>query len=622
MRGGRRRREESQAPGEAIVGPLQPDERVEGIQKHMEAIQPRGRSVRRKWTPAGYAPAHVPLSNADLSRRLVEKAHTLAAQDENPYKVRAYRRAAETVAGLSQSVAEEIGEGRDLTRYPDIGKGIAAELREIVQGVKLGQLDLPLEPGPPELAAVREYPRLDPQRVRRVYQKFGICSVEDLKARLAAGDIATEFGLRMAEHFIQAFSEKPAVLLHAAEPMVNEIVRFLREECGVTRTEISGAFRRREEVIAELCFLVATESFPALIERLQRFGGGSRLVSATEHTAVLRLPVGLELRVIRAAEANWGMAQVMATGAKAHLEKLEAATGLLQSLAQGKGAWPDEVAVYAALGLTWIPPELREGHDEVDRARRNELPALVRLADVRGDLHVHTTSSDGSHTIEQMARAAQAKGYAYVGITDHSRSLKIARGVAEADLWRQIRAIDELNNRLSGIRVLKGAEVDILPDGTLDYSDELLAQLDYTVCSIHSGFQLGRDEQTERIMRAMDHPSFRILGHATGRLLLKRAGYPIDVPRLIEHARDRGRFFEINASPDRLDLPAESVRLVAAAGVKVAVCTDAHHMRELNHMACGIDVARRAGLEASDLINCLPLPSLLKTLHGSRERIA
>lgn len=588
----------------------------------MQVIQQRGHSARRKRVQAVYAPTHVWASNADLARHLVEKAHALSAQGENPYKVRAYRRAAETVAHLSHSITAEIREGRDLTRFPGIGKGIAADLREIVQGGKLGQLDLPLQPVPPELAALHQYPRLDPQRVRRVYQRFGISSVEDLKARLSAGDIAAELGPRMAEHFVQAFSEKRAMLLHDAEPMVNELARFLREECGVTRAEISGALRRREEVIAELCFLVATEDWAGMIERLQRFGGGSRLVSASEDTAVLQLPVGLELRVVRAAEANWGMAQVMTTGAKAHLEKLEAATGLLQSLAQGKGAWPDEEAVYGALGLTWIPPELREGRDEVERARWNDLPALVRLADVRGDLHVHTTSSDGTHIIEQMARAAHAKGYAYLGITDHSRSLKIARGLAEADLSRQIRFIDELNERSSGIRVLKGAEVDILADGSLDYSDELLAQLDYTVCSIHSAFQLGRDEQTERIMRAMDHPSFRILGHATGRLLLKRPGYQIDLARLIEHARDRGRFFEINARPDRLDLPAESVRLVAAAGVKLAVCTDAHHMRELNHMACGIDVARRAGLEASDLINCLPLPKLLKALHGSRAKIA
>jgi DNA polymerase (family 10) len=229
----------------------------------------------------------------------------------------------------------------------------------------------------------------------------------------------------------------------------------------------------------------------------------------------------------------------------------------------------------------------------------------VTVADIRGELHAHSTSSDGSHTIEQMAAGARKKGYEYIGISDHSQSLKIAGGVSEENLWKQIRYIDKLNERAGAIRVLKSAEVDILADGSLDYPDELLKELDYTVCSIHSRFGFDKAAQTDRILRAMDNRYFTILGHATGRLLLKRPGYEIDIERVIEHARTNGCFFEINSSPDRLDLSAENARLVRSADVKVAITTDAHSIREFDYIQGGVDQARRAGFEKESVLNCL-----------------
>ena len=234
------------------------------------------------------------------------------------------------------------------------------------------------------------------------------------------------------------------------------------------------------------------------------------------------------------------------------------------------------------------------------------LPVLVTTKDIRGELHAHSTSSDGSNSIEQMALAAQAHGYEYIGITDHSQSLKIARGVPVEDLRRQIRFIDLLNDRLDGIRILKSAEVDILADGSLDYPDDLLRELDYTVCSVHSRFGLGKSQQTERILRAMDNRYFTILGHATGRLLLKRPGYELDIERIIGHAKQTGCFFEINSSPDRLDLSAENARLAHEADVRIAVSTDAHSTREFGTVRNGIDQARRAGLDKNSVLNCLP----------------
>jgi DNA polymerase (family 10) len=310
-----------------------------------------------------------------------------------------------------------------------------------------------------------------------------------------------------------------------------------------------------------------------------------------------------------APKKNWGLSLVRCTGSKGHLRKLAAVTGSLAAV-ETKGPFPTEQALYSKFGLSFIEPELREGYDEVKRAAQGNLPVLVTVKDLCGELHTHSTSSDGSDSIEQMAIAARDRGYEYLGITDHSQSLKIARGVSIEGLWRQIGAIDKLNARLNGIRLLKAAEVDILANGALDYPDDLLRELDYTVCSIHSQFNLDKKQQTERILHAMDNRYFNILGHATGRRLLKRPGYEIDMDRIIAHAKQNGCFFEINSSPERLDLSAENARLANAVGIKIAVSTDAHSTRELGFVRYGIDQARRAGLEKTSILNCLPWPML------------
>jgi DNA polymerase (family 10) len=272
--------------------------------------------------------------------------------------------------------------------------------------------------------------------------------------------------------------------------------------------------------------------------------------------------------------------------------------------------FPTETALYRKFGLSFIDPELREGGDEVRQAKIGQVPKLVTRADIRGDLHAHTSASDGSDSIEAMAEAARKRSYDYVGISDHSQSLKIARGVSVGDLWEQIRFINKLNGRLRGFRILKSSEVDILADGSLDYPDDLLKELDYTVCSIHSRFGLGREAQTERILRAMDNRYFNILGHATGRLLLKRPGYEIDMDRIIAQARQNRCFFEINSSPDRLDVSAENARRAAEAGVMIAVSTDSHSTREFDLIRCGLDQARRAGLPKTAILNCQPWETL------------
>ena len=552
-------------------------------------------------TPEAQTPSA--LSNAEIADRLAGLAQLLSTQKENPYKVRAYHRAAARIRSLSDSLDELVREDADLTQIPGVGEAIASAIREIILTGKLKKLDTLRGQAAPEVASLADYPRLDPKRVLRVYKKLGISSIEALREKLESGEIESALGLRMAQHVRQGLSEAHAMLLYKADDLRDAIEEFLFAKCGVKAAQVVGASRRRVEVIDEISFVIETNDFPAVIKRMQRYGGRTTLLEASGDRATFALAAGIVLRLQLCSARGWGHCLVAETGSQDHLEKLEAVTGRLASLSE-KTAFPTETAFYSKFGLAFIEPELREGHDEVERAATGSLPKLVTAADIRGELHAHSTSSDGVHSIEQMAAAARERGYEYIGISDHSQSLKIARGVSVEDLWRQIRYIDKLNEKTAGIRILKSSEVDILADGSLDYPDELLKELDYTVCSIHSRFALNREQQTERLMRAMDNRYFNILGHATGRLLLKRPGYEIDMDRVIEHARRNGCFFEINSSPDRLDLSADNARRAAAAGVLIAVNTDSHSMGELQLVRRGLDQARRAGLAKSAVLNC------------------
>jgi len=549
-----------------------------------------------------------PLSNPEIAHRLVAYAQVLQSRGENPFKVRAYRRGAESIKGLRENVDQLARSGADLTRFPGIGKGIAAAVREIVHRGTLGQMELLLTAAPPEVAVVNEYPRLDPKRVAQVFKKLRIGTLTELKKKFEAGDIRAALGPRMEDHFRNAFRDSTLVLLDDADALAAELRAWLLARGGAKRVEFAGELRRRVEAVGEITLVVETDDFPALVSSLAKFHRGIDLIATAGRHATFQLPGSVRVAVHAATAANWGTALVAATGSAAHLEELRKVGGLSRSART-------EEAAYTSVGLAWVPPELREGRGEVALAARGKLPALVELGDIRGDLHMHTTASDGIDTIEAMAEAARERGYEYIGITDHSQSLKIARGVSVAALWAQIRRIDRVNERGIGIRILKSAEVDILADGSLDYPDDLLAELDYSICSIHSRFRLGKQEQTERILRAMDHPAFTILGHATGRLILHRSGYEIDLPRLIEHAKARKCYFEINADPDRLDLGPDDVRAVAKAGIKVAIGTDAHRAAGLDYMRCGLDVARRAGLERAAVLNTSGLPRLIRALR-------
>jgi DNA polymerase (family 10) len=466
----------------------------------------------------------------------------------------------------------------------------------------------------PEVVELSGHPRLDPQRILRVYKKLRFSTVDALRAALASGQIERSFGFRMAQHVRYGLVESSTILLYQAHQLCGSIENFLLNKAGSERVEAVGDYRRRVEIIDRFHFLIQTRHFDQAIEAMKRYGGRTSLVEATAVTATYSLPSGPLLCLERCTKRNWGLALIRGTGSAAHLRKLSRVTGSLTSLESGPSL-PNEEAFYKCFDMQFIPPELREGLEEVSQSRKGILPELITRKDIRGDLHAHTFASDGVDSAEEMARAAQDLGYEYIGITDHTPSLKIANGQSVANLRVQIRAIDELNARLSGFRVLKSAEVDILADGALDLPADILRELDYTVCSIHSRFAMNREQQTNRILRAMDNRYFTILGHATGRRLLKRPGYELDFETIIKHAKERGCFFELNSSPERLDVSAENARLVREAGIRIAISTDSHSASEYRTICYGIEQARRAGLQQQDVLNCLSLGLLLKQLR-------
>lgn len=558
-------------------------------------------------------------SNSLVASLLRRYAGTLGLEKANRFKIKAYRKAADTIDQLDRDVAELVKKGEPLTTLPGIGEGLSAVITEIIRTGRLALLDRSLASLSPELQELSSQPGLDPKKVLRIYKKLEIHSLDELRAALESGKIG-ELDRRTEFHIRQGLASRHFILLWEADKIAPSLINFLKSLASVKEVMAVGSLRRRQEIVGDLNFLVQTKRPATVFKQFQKFGSLKRLKSGDANTAEYELSSGVRVTLTAATAEEWGIAQIERTGSKAHVEQL------MKYLADKKRAAKKFVAasnateeqLYRLAGLSFIPPELREGGNEIEAAADGSLPMLIELKDLCGDLHMHTTASDGANTLEEMAEAARARGYQYIAITDHSQSLKIAGGLSESELLEQIKMIDRFNERSQDLTVLKSSEVDILEDGSLDYPNSILKHLDFTICSIHSRFALNKRQQTDRIRRAMDNRFFTILGHATGRLLLKREGYEIDVRQVLKQAAANQCFLEINSSPDRLDLSAEHAHLAKEFRIIIAVNTDSHSTRELRFMSAGINQARRAWLEASTVLNSLPLPTLLKQLRKRR----
>jgi DNA polymerase (family 10) len=571
----------------------------------------------------------VTIQNSEIAGMFEQLADLLEIREENPFRIRAYRNAARVIRGHPKPMSDLVDAGADLSELPGIGKDLAGKIETILRTGKLPLLEQVRARVPTPLVELTRIEGLGPKRAKRLYRALKIRSLEDLQRAARSGRIREleGFGARteqlIAQRAARAVSAERRVVLADAEGTAGPLVEYLRRASGVRAVEVAGSFRRRRETVGDLDVLVSAVRGAAVMEKLVTYEDVVEVVAKGKTRATVRLRSGLQVDVRVVPPVSFGSALHYFTGSKAHniaVRRLAMAKGLKLN---EYGVFRDghriggrtEQEVFAAVGLAYIPPELREDRGEIEAAGRRQLPALVELEHIRGDLHCHTRASDGRDTLEAMAKAAAARGYEYLSINDHSRHVTVAHGLESRRLQQQIRAIDRLNEKLQGVVVLKSVEVDILDDGSLDLPDRVLKQLDFTVCAIHYGFGRSRAKQTERILRAMDHPCFNVLAHPTGRLINAREPYDIDLERILEAARERGRILELNAQPDRLDLDDRACRMAREAGVRVVISTDAHSTTDLDLMRFGVSQARRGWLEPGDVINARPLAELRRLLR-------
>ena len=571
--------------------------------------------------------------NADVATAFEEMADLLEIEGANPFRVRAYRFAARTLRDLPAEVGEMVAKGEDLTSLPGIGDDLAGKIKEILATGTAAALEAQRKRVPATLTELLRIPGLGPKRVKRLAHELKIRSLSELQTAAQAGRVRTlaGFGEKTEQHILDALAtrlaEAPRVQRAVAIPSAEALVAYLEQSSGVSRVIAAGSYRRGLETIGDLDILVTAPAGRAVMDRFVAYQEVRDVLARGETKSSVRLQSGLQVDLRVVPQDSYGAALLYFTGSKAHnvvLRQLAQQRGLkLNEYGVFRGDKPiagdTEESVYASLGLPWIPPELREGRGEIDAAKAGRLPHLVDLQDLKGDLHAHTKATDGRHRLQEMAEAARLRGLRYFAITDHSRRLTMAKGLDSARLLQQTEAIDRLNATLSGITILKGIEVDILEDGNLDLPDEVLGRLDLVVGAVHSRFNLSNRRQTERIMKAMDHPHFSILAHPSGRLIGRREPYDVDMLRIIRKARERRCFLEINAHPERLDLTDIHCRMAKEEGVLLAVNTDAHSMLDLENARFGIGQARRGWLEKTDVLNTRPYAELRKLLKPTME---
>ena len=566
----------------------------------------------------------MPVVNATISAIFDEIADLLDIQGANPFRVRAYRNAARTIGELGTDLHNLLARGTALTDIPGIGADLAGKIQEILDTGKCGFLERLHQDMPPAVTELLKVPGLGPKRVKALWHDLDIQTMDQLLQAARAGRIRElhGFGEKTEQQIVDAAQRHLAraqrYKLAVAAQYAQACVSFLKSIAGVHRVEVAGSMRRMKETVGDLDLVVTASASSRVMARFAGYEDVSRVLASgpTRATVILKSGIQVDVRVV--ADESYGAALVYFTGSKAHniaIRRIAQERGLkINEYGVFKGsrriAGESEESVYAAIGLPWIPPELREDRGEVEAARQGALPHLIELADLRGDLHLHSKASDGHNSIREMAAAAQQRGLQYIAITEHSQRLGIARGLDPVRLLKQADEIDRLNAELTGIRLLKGVEVDILEDGSLDLPDAALAKLDIVVAAVHSRFDLPRARQTQRILKALDNAHVRILAHPTGRLLEEREPYQVDMQKIMRKAKAAGVALEINAHPQRLDLADTYCQAAKAEGVLLAVDSDAHSTFELDALRFGVGQARRGWLEKADVINTRALADL------------
>ena len=567
------------------------------------------------------------MANLELAEIFREIAEILEIQGENPFKVRAYYRVVQVLENLPEEI-DEIYKRGELRKIPGVGEHIAQKIEEYVRTGKLGYYEHIKKNIPQGLLKILEIPEVGPKTVKLLYEKLGIDTLAKLKKAIKEKKIRdlpgmgekSEENIKKGLEFLSRKGKR--LLLGNAHPLAMAIIESLKKLHVVERISPAGSLRRMQETIGDIDILVTSRAPSVVMKTFIELPMVTKVLShgETKSSVIMEEKLQVDLRVVE--PDSFGAALQYFTGSKAHNIKLREMAnekgykineyGLFRIKDNKRVAGREEEEIYKALGLEYIPPEIREDRGEIEASQHKKLPHLIEGKDIKGDLHLHSNWSDGHDSIEAMARAAMELGYEYIGLTDHSRSLKVARGLSISEVKEQLEEVKALNHKLKGIKILAGCEVDILGKGELDYPDEILVLYDFVVASIHTGFKQEKAILTERIIKTMHHPEINIIAHPTGRLLEKREPYALDLEAVFKEAKATETYLELNAYPERLDLSDIYLRHMKELGLKVVLGSDAHSTIQLKLMTYGLAMARRGWLEKGDVLNTLTADELLK----------
>jgi DNA polymerase (family 10) len=571
------------------------------------------------------------MKNREIADLFAKMAELLEFKGENPFKIRAYSRAARIIGDLTHDI-EEVAQSGELKNIPGIGEGMAEKIIEYLKTGRVSKFEETKKGIPDELIAIMDIPGMGPKTLSMLHKEKGISSLTELEKALEEGSLVELPGMgdKKVENIkrgIQLLKQSRGRMnLGVAFPVARRLVEVLRERVGSRKIEWAGSLRRMRENIGDIDILAAGSNRKKIIGEFTHLPEVKQVLASGETKASVIVEGGLQIDLRVVEESSFGAALQYFTGSKAHnihLRGKAKARGIkINEYGVFKGekkiGGKEEKDVYDALKMAWIEPELREDRGEIEASQEGRLPKLVEEGQIRGDLHVHSNWSDGTSTIEDVGQAARRKGYQYVAVCDHSPSLKVARGLDESRLLKKLDEIDRVNEKLKGFRILKGAEVDIKTGGGLDYPDRLLKKLDLVLVSIHSGFKQDKETVTRRIVRALEHPYTHILSHPSGRLLGQREPYELDWDEVMEAAKRHGKALEINAYFERLDLDDVRSRKAKEMGIPLSIGTDTHHIDQLWMMSLGVAVARRGWLEPPDLLNTMDLDGLMNWCRRNR----
>jgi DNA polymerase (family X) len=576
------------------------------------------------------------MENKEIARILWETADLMEIAGQDSFRIRSYRNGATAIDGHPERVEDILKDAqRKVTDIPGIGKGLALVLEEICDHGSCDRRDALLRKFPPAALEFLKIQGLGPKSIALLFEHYHVSTIDDLE-RLCVEQklrVLPRMGAKLEEKVLKSIAQyrqrTGRYLLSYAEDMAAELTGYLGATPGIEEITPAGSLRRGRETVGDLDLLVTGPAAEEVLERFVRFPKVEQVLIRGENKASARVGrEGLQVDVRALPRESFGAAMQYFTGSKDHNVALRTRAvkmgfklseyGLYRSADETKVAGETETGVYETLGLRWIPPELRENLGEIERAAENRLPELVELKDIRGDLHMHTTETDGRASLEEMAAAARERGYEYIAITDHSKALAMSNGLDEARAVAFAAQVRKLNRQGMGVRIFSGLECDILKDGALDLANDALAELDIVIGSVHSHMNMEAAEMTDRLLRALECPSLRVLGHPTGRILLHREAFPFDFERVVDEAVRRGVWLEVNAGPERLDLGANLIRTAKARGARFVISTDAHHPKHLANMHYGVITARRGWLAPADILNTLPVRKLAAAL-GSKS---